>query len=151
MTVTPFHTGLVVRDVDATRQRLSETIGARWASVRTEKRDIWTPSGIRTVEFSGTFTVDGPMHLELIRTVPGSLWEDPSSPFAVHHVGCWSTDIAKDSRRLIESGAPVVAAGGSDPNAPEHFVYHDLGERGYLELLDVAAQPMFTEWWRGRD
>jgi hypothetical protein len=151
MTVTPFHTGLVVRDVDATIQRLSETIGARWTSIRTETRDIWTPDGIRSVEFSGTFTVDGPMRLELIRTVPGSLWEDATSEFAVHHVGCWSTDIAKDSRQLTESGAPVVAAGGNDPNAPEHFVYHDLGERGYLELLDVAAQTMFADWWEGRD
>src|SRR5439155_21547711 len=110
MALEPFHIGIVTTDLATTMTALTKSTGARWSSLHSETRQVWTPQGVGDVRFEGSFTRTGPMHLELIGSVPGTLWSS-TKPGELHHVGYWADDLAVESARLVERGFPVAAAG----------------------------------------
>jgi transposase InsO family protein len=152
-TESAFHTGFVVEDVEAARDHLSNHLRATWTPVEERDMALRGPDGPMTVRLRFTYTTTGPHHLELLGSVPGTVWQasGPGHPgtIAAHHVGLWCSDLAEESRRLAADGAPLLVTYDSGRDEVVGFAYHRLPSGLLLELVDEARRPGFEHWFAG--
>lgn len=59
---------------------------------------------------------DDQYHVEIIQSVPGTLWK-PVAGSGIHHLGYWSDDVAADSAELAADGVDVAATDSVPSNA----------------------------------
>src|SRR5262245_47492025 len=82
-----YHVGMVVPDVDKAMAQWTASAGYRWAPRVDIDVHVIDPAGRpRVIRSTATYSLDGPVHLELLQVRSGTPWEhtDP-----LHHVGYW--------------------------------------------------------------
>lgn len=137
-----FHTGIVVHDIDAAKTEYTNLLGVTWAFQGELEMPVWFPSGSTTISFCYAYTSEGPHRLELVRELPGTLWT-VTGPGQVHHVGYWCDDVAAASTELANRGLTVCAkVGVDDPDTPAPITLYQTKTGAYLEIVDIALQPM---------
>jgi hypothetical protein len=136
-----FHTGIVVHDFDAAQAELGDAVGVTWGPGGEMEVPVFlAEGGARTISFRYAYTEQGPPYLELVRAVPGTLWM-PSGAGQAHHLGYWSPDPSRASRRLHDAGVPRVASVGVSSDDDQPFaVYHQPRAGVYIELIDAALR-----------
>ena len=78
--------------------------GVTWASVQDRPMSVWLPaSGPVVLQLALTYSVEGPVHLELLQGPAGSIWDANDVPGA-HHFGYWSDDVGADTESLLADG-----------------------------------------------
>ena len=109
-----YHTGIRVHDLDAAMVEMGSKLGVTWATVQhSDDRAVWTPeTGLIEVPLTFVYSCEGPQHIELLQSPPGSPWHAGDSP-GVHHVGIWVDDVAAATKRCVTDGWNVAAAGAS--------------------------------------
>jgi Glyoxalase/Bleomycin resistance protein/Dioxygenase superfamily len=140
-----FHVGIVVPDVQAARERLSELFGATWGPiVDTVALELRDGAGRDIVLPNRLCYSTAPPYLELVEEVPGSTWvcNEHSN---LHHIGFFSTAVVADSGGLSRRACPLELAGRAGDVVPAGFAYHRdaLGVR--IELVDVAMRQAMEE------
>lgn len=141
----PFHVGYMVADVDEAMERLSAATGVTWHPPQIFAIDITI--GNERVAFDARFTysVEGPVHLEVAEGPAGTLW-DADLYGGPNHNGYWTDNLAGDVDALTAAGGELVFAGAGDEPGPQGFAMVDVaGSR--LELIDEAMKPMFETWY----
>jgi hypothetical protein len=141
----PWHTGIIVSDVEASMRDFSAATGCRWAVPSTVTPTIWTPHGEIDTTIVYTYSIGDEPRLELVVGEAGTPW-DVQRFGGADHVCYWSDDIARDSAALDDLGFPLVAthAGGEGPRG---FVYHASPVPGMrIELIDRARKPEIEAW-----
>ena len=96
-----FHVGVVVDDLDAALAELTDLFGYRWCDIISVPTPVTLPRGDETLEFTFAYSASVP-RLEVIRAMPGTLWE-PAADSGIHHLGYWSDDVAADSAELVRA------------------------------------------------
>ncbi|MGH3252783.1 MAG: VOC family protein [Trebonia sp.] len=140
-----FHLCLSVGDVEAAKARLGATRAWRWAPVEDWTLDVFLPGGgVAQMEASVTYSVNGPVHVELtrFRAGPEPAGDDLVEP---HHLGYWSADVEATTESLIERGWSLeyqVGAVGGRPIAA--MVRSPAGYR--VELVPVTSRPRVEAW-----
>ncbi len=90
-----FHVGIVVDDFEATLSVLSELFGYEWGEEIRASVPVQLATGELTIDLGFVYSLTVP-RLEIIRSIPGTLWtEAPGS--TLHHLGYWSDDVEADS------------------------------------------------------
>lgn len=143
-----YHTGIRVPDLDAAMAEMGEGLGVTWAEVReTEAQDVWTPAeGLRQVPLRYVYSCEGPQHVELLESSPGSPWHAGDQP-GVHHVGVWVDDVTAETQRCLDLGWQVAAAQASPDDGYGLFTYVVPPSGPIIELVSAAIEPIFEEWW----
>jgi hypothetical protein len=145
-----YHTGIVVTDIEETMAEYERVLGVTWGFSwqalppdTPEETPILTRDGARTIRFQFAYTSEGPHRLELVQTIPDTIWAVPSP--GAHHIGFWSGDIAADSAQLTAAGAPwTVLIGVTEKDERPTAVMHRLPSGLHVELVDRAmASLMF--------
>lgn len=147
-----FHVGVRVVDLDAAMQQIGPALGVRWASpMAFDGQPVWTPErGLEKVPLRFCYSVDPPMHIELLESSGGSVWDASDAPGA-HHVGVWVDDVDAEAERLVSLGWSLAAC-GSDPDADGTrgmFAYCQPPNGLLVELVSREIQPFFEAWWAG--
>ena len=116
-----FHLGVRVVDLDAAMEELGAALDVRWASPRThDAQPIWTPErGFQKVPLRFCYSVEGPLHIELLESSGGSFWDGSDAP-GNHHVGVWVDDVDAETDRLISLGWSLEAC-RNDPNGDDGY------------------------------
>lgn len=144
-----FHLGLVVEDFEATLAELTGAFGYEWCGEIGVTVPVTLPTGDAVLDLNCAYSRTLP-RLEIVRRIPGTLWE-PVAGGGVHHVGFWSDDVAADAAELTGQGFVTEAARTGSGGAPFAFL---RGPSGLLvELVDRVAQPGLETYWghRGGD
>ena len=147
-----FHVGVRVSDLDAAMQQLGPALGVRWAEPRDrDDQPVWTPGGgLERVPLRFCYSVDPPMHIELLESSGGSVWDAGDAP-GTHHIGVWVDDVDAESERLVSLGWSLEAC-RSDPDADgTHgiFAYLQPPTGLLVEVVSREIQPFFEAWWAG--
>jgi catechol 2,3-dioxygenase-like lactoylglutathione lyase family enzyme len=145
-----FHTGVLTPDLDAAIAFYSKTLGLTFAEpYEFDALPIWTPDkGLHSVRNRFTYSIEGPMHLELQRGEPGSFY-DPA-PSRGDHLGFWVADIPATVADLTANGWDVIAAGAAPEDGWGVFTYLRPDGGGMaIEIVSEDLQPVFAKWWRG--
>ncbi|MEU6642844.1 VOC family protein [Saccharomonospora sp. NPDC046836] len=143
-----FHLGIVVDDVEATTAMLSSVFGYEWGPEVGSPTAVTLPGGAAVLDLRCAFSVSVP-RLELVRSVPETLWE-PVAGAGIHHIGFWSDDVAGDSAELARHGYVTEATRTGPDGAP--FFTFQRSETGFrIELVTRAAQAGLEICWTNTD
>jgi Glyoxalase/Bleomycin resistance protein/Dioxygenase superfamily len=134
-----FHTGIVVDDLASARDELDGLLGVSWHSGGADVR-LTTPEGTRTVRTSYALSQEGPHHLELCQSIPGTLWT-ASAPGQAHHLGYWVEDVGAASAALEHQGSVKIASIAIKDGAPPICAYHRTANGLYVEIVALASRP----------
>lgn len=145
-----FHTGVLVPDLDAAMAFYGRTLGLTFAEPYTlTELPVWTPdAGQKAITNRFTFSVEGPLRLELQQGEPGSFFDPAFS--RGDHLGVWVEDVPAEIEELIRDGWDVLAAGASPEAGWGLFAYlTPAGDGIVLELASETLRPAFERWWGG--
>jgi hypothetical protein len=140
-----FHAGIVVDDFDATLGGLTELFGYEWGEEIRATVPVQLPHGEITIDLGFVYSLNLP-RLEIIRSIPGTLWsESPGS--SVHHLGYWSDDVEADSARLVQKGYANEAMGCDAAGRP-YWSYQRSGRGLRIELVSRTIEAAFQNYWK---
>jgi Glyoxalase/Bleomycin resistance protein/Dioxygenase superfamily len=140
-----FHVGLVVADIELAMKTIGENLGIGWASVQQRTQPVRTGAGeVREEPIVFTYSSDGPPHVELIQSTPGSVWE-VTPEGCLHHIGAFVEDVT------VTPTGMSLEFGGGRRETPAGFAYYvsDAGFR--VELVDGSRRGQFDAWFSGGD
>ncbi|MFJ3415694.1 VOC family protein [Streptomyces sp. NPDC086082] len=138
-----FHLGLVVEDFEGALAEFSAAFGYEWCAEIGGAVPLTLQTGNAVLDISCAYSRTVP-RLEIVRRIPGTLWE-PVAGGGVHHVGYWSDDVAADAADLTRQGFVTEAARDGTGGAPFAFL---RGPSGLLvELVDRVARPGLEKLW----
>jgi len=144
-----FHIGIRVADLAAAMDEVGPRCGVTWASVQDRPMAVWLPTeGPVVLQLALTYSVEGPVHLELMQGPVGSIWDGNDVPGA-HHFGYWSDDVRADTEALVADGWTLELAANAPDEGYGRFTYV-RSPQGYLvEPVSIGAKPRFERWWAG--
>jgi hypothetical protein len=139
-----FHVGLVVDDLAAAAAELSAVFGYEWCAETGTAAQVTLPSGDTVLDLKNLYSTSTP-RLELVQSIPGTLWE-PAPGSGVHHLGYWSDDVAEDSAELARHGYETEAV-GRRPDGTPYWAFHRGGTGPRVELVSRELQPLLEQFW----
>jgi hypothetical protein len=128
-----FHTGIVVDDLEAAKLEFGRLFAVTWLEGG-GRVAMQTAEGRSTVETRYAVSAEGPHHLELVQSVPGTLYTANGSQRA-HHVGYWVDDVAAVSQALSASGLTNVVLISFGGDRPPITAYHEAGDGFWIEIV----------------
>jgi Glyoxalase/Bleomycin resistance protein/Dioxygenase superfamily len=154
----PFHTGVIVPDLNVGMGQLSAALGLRWGPIRTMSNHQWTKRhgfGTRTRSFA--FSVDPPL-IEILQVAPRTIWGTPG----IHHFAFWVSDIEREAARIEGLGfvreltSFRLTEGDEarhDPDRTEVIAtYHRQPDSGlFVEMVAESLRPLMLEITRGHE
>lgn len=145
-----FHTGVLTGDLDEAMAFYSRTLGMTFAEpYEFDALPLWTPErGMHHVRNRFTYSIEGPVHLELQGGEAGSFYDPAAS--RGDHVGLWVSDVPAAVASLVADGWEVIAAGAPPEEGYGMFTYLRPSNGGMaIELVSETLQPIFARWFRG--
>jgi hypothetical protein len=139
-----FHLGIVTEDLEASRSQLSTLFGYEWGPEVGGPLTVELPAGETELGLFCAYSVTTP-RIELVRGIPGTLWE-PVDGVGIHHLGYWSDDVAADSAELAAQGF-VTEATRTGPDGRLFFSFQRSTSGLRIELVDRSAQPALQQCW----
>ncbi|MFC5745296.1 VOC family protein [Actinomadura rugatobispora] len=144
----PFHTGLIVDDLDAAMADLGTAMVLKWAPVVRRTGIIHTPAGPQFRDMVITYSKGVGNHIELVEYIDDTAYTFMRGGPA-HHVGFWVDDLEASMAALDALGFPSEAAGAGDDGSVCEFSYHFNRHSGiWIEIVDVASRPALERWAR---
>ncbi len=135
-----FHTGIVVDDLASAKEQLGASLGVTWRDGGAEVR-LTDATGVRTVQTAYALSTSGPHHVELVQSIPGTVWS-VSAPGHAHHLGYWVDDVPSAAAELVRLGSEQVASIANQDGRPPMCTYHRSPSGLYLEIVDRRLRPL---------
>lgn len=141
-----YHHGIVVADLASATAAAARELGLTFTDPWTAAQRIRTRDGVQEVEFTFVYSAEGPVHLELIQQMPGTLWVTEGVA-DVHHLGYWSDDIAGDGEALEAGGMELAFEHEPDEGQASGYRYYRSALGYYVELVHSSMRgPMENLW-----
>jgi lactoylglutathione lyase len=143
-----FHVGALVDDLDAAMADL-DNAGVEWAAPRRiDAMPFWTPeSGSGSAPLRFVYSREGPQHVELLESPPGSPWH-AGERAGIHHVGCWTNDVPAAVGAALDLGWSLVLANAAPEDGFGMLAYVQPSSGLLVEFVSDEFLPSFEEWWR---
>jgi catechol 2,3-dioxygenase-like lactoylglutathione lyase family enzyme len=138
-----YHVGIIVTDIEAASERLTDLLGVTWGPVMHIDRQDYRDAAGNDVVLPTTMRYStGTPCLELIVEVPGTVWVRNEAS-NLHHVGFWVDGLPEQSAALGSAGCPLQLCGRAGGVAPTTFAYHREDELGVrFEMVDASMRDM---------
>ena len=147
----PFHSGIVVADVEEAMAEISAATGMTWHSLQALDLDLLVDGKVVSTTVRFTYSVEGPVQLELADGPPGSFW-DADLYGGLNHLGYWTENLPDDIESLQAGGCELIYGGAGEGGSLEGFAFLVPPAAGLrIELIDVAMRPAFDRWFAGGD
>ena len=145
----PFHSGIVVADVEEAMAEISASTGVTWHSLQSLDLDLLVDGEVVSTSVRFSYTVEGPVQLELADGPKGSFW-DVDLYGGLNHMGYWTDDLHGDIESLMAGGCELTYGGAGENGGIEGFAFLVPPAAGLrIELIDVAMRPAFDRWFAG--
>ena len=147
-----FHVGIRVADLEVAQQELTSSMGVHWTSPAHIPMKAWVPGqGYRKWDLAISFSVEGPVHIELLHGSPGSYWDTCIGGAGLHNIGVLVDDVARANEELVRQGRIVELAGRAPEEGYGSFTY-TRSPAGVLlepETTRAGARERFDRWYAG--
>jgi catechol 2,3-dioxygenase-like lactoylglutathione lyase family enzyme len=135
-----FHTGIVVDDLEAAKEEFGRLLGVTWLEGG-GKVKMHAAGEASTVETRYAVSAAGPHHVELVQSVPGTLYTSNGSGRA-HHIGYWVDDVPAASEALVQTGLTNVVLISFGGGRPPITAYHEASNGFWIELVARSMKPL---------
>lgn len=139
------HVGIVVADLDDAMARLGALLGLRWSPVQEWEVEATGPGGTAVVPVRLTWSLEGPVHTELLAGATGSVWHIDEGE-TLHHLGYWADDVDEASSALTAAGCPLELVGTGRASRANRFAYHRAPSGIRVEVLTAAQRAPMERW-----
>ena len=136
----PSHVGIATVDVQALVASLGPLFGLTFVALPRPAIHHDSPRGPVSPSPAVAWSSEGPLHLEVVETGPGTVYATDRSTY-LHHVGYWSDDLLADVTRCEAEGWTVEATVNDEDGRPSSFAYLSRAGDPWIELIDSANQP----------
>ena len=133
----PSHIGIVAADIDSAMVELGRTWRTSWTVGRDGTVGIpyRVPGGVQTVRFRSAWGARGPLRVELVQSVPRTIWAAKGKTY-LHHLGYAVDDLALEARRLKRMGLQLeLTRAGGRAGSVNGFGYFRFPGGPLIELL----------------
>jgi Glyoxalase/Bleomycin resistance protein/Dioxygenase superfamily len=145
-----YHVGFVVPDLTEGIAAMEAILGVPFtAPMELPMPVVHSSQGKHEITIRYAYSTQ-PAHVELIESVPGTLW-DFDDPDRCHHLGVWTDDVAAESDRLAAMGMPATWWGQDEDTGHRFFSFHRTPFGFYIELVDSVAKPFYPSWFGAAD
>ena len=145
----PFHTGIVVADVEEAMAEISAATGLSWHSLQSLDLDLLIDGEVVSTSVRFSYTVEGPVQLEVADGPKGSFW-DADLYGGLNHMGYWTENLHADIESLQAGRCELIYGGAAEGGGLEGFAFLVPPAAGMrIELIDVAMRPAFDRWFAG--
>jgi catechol 2,3-dioxygenase-like lactoylglutathione lyase family enzyme len=135
------HVGFIVPNLDRAMDQYRDLFGWKWTTPVRVQHELDGPCAAQQ-ELYVAFSAGSPM-VELIEDRPGSLWSGDRG--ALHHLGCWVSDLEDAGRALDQQGFEFCARGRRV--GAKRFAYAIYRRDGFLlEIQDSRFAPGWRAW-----
>ena len=139
------HTGLVCRDIDAAKTRLSETLNVRWVGVKREDWSLVMFGKPVNIPLRIAHASNGQANFELIEAVPDTPWVT-SEELIQHHMCFHSSDSEAVCKQFEARGFERVLGAPGDPQGyfqdPAGLLIEIIGDDLLAYLQDFYQQSL---------
>ena len=136
------HTGLVCRDIDAAKARLSEALNVRWVGVEREDWSLIICGKPVNIPLRIAHASNGQANFELIEAVPDTPWVT-TEDLIQHHMCFHSSDSEAVCRQFEARGYQRLLGAPGDPQGyfqdPAGLLIEIIGD-GLLDYLQGYYQ-----------
>lgn len=144
--MTFFHTGVVVDDLEESMAAMSETLGLSWAPPRTLDTPVWVNGEILPRKIRFTYSLQGPHFVELVHQIDPTAYMGLTGGPRIHHLGFHTDDIraaaaaleargyGRELNAIDDHGELVRASFHYNPRSPGMWI--ELISRELAEDLD---------------
>ena len=136
------HTGLVCRDIDAAKARLSDTLNVRWVGVEREDWSLIMFGKPVNIPLRIAHASNGQANFELVEAVPDTPWVT-SADLIQHHMCFHSADSEAVCEQFEARGFDRVLGAPGDPQGyfqdPAGLLIEIIGD-GLLDYLQGFYQ-----------
>ena len=140
------HTGLVCRDIDTAKSRLSETLNVQWVGVEREPWPLIIFGKMISIPLRIAHASNGQANFELIEAVPDTPWVT-SRDLIQHHMCFHSPDSEVTCKQFEARGFKRVLGAQGDPQGyfqdPAGLLIEIIGDR-LLDYLQGFYQQSLT-------
>jgi hypothetical protein len=144
------HVGLVVDDLEKSMSIMSGLGGFHWADPMTIGGEMTFKGRLLPWQVRVTYSIEGPVHFELIQQIDSTGYETLTDGRLAHHVGFTTASLRADSSRLSELGLAAECGPLGEDSLPVAFVYHLSVARGVLlELMSTEVRAAMQDWVDG--
>jgi hypothetical protein len=149
MSLTLFHTGVVVNDLAAAMDHHSKLLGLEWASPVEHRRTYRGVDRDHDAHLKVSYSMGAGHHVELIEQKEGSVFRSGDA-FRAHHLGFWTDSLEADTASLVANGYRLLFYGFNASGNVYGETFLEPPEGGLLvELLDERRRPDVERWCSG--
>ena len=135
-----FHIGIVVTEMQAGMDDMSRRFGVTFPDARDANVKIRYQGEDQQVGVKFVYSREGPVYIELIEAVPGTVWEK----IGIHHLGVFCDHMEDEIAKLEADGytheAASIGADGSFQGA--QYITNDSGVRLEFQRGEFREQFM---------
>lgn len=139
------HVGMAVHDLDAATAKLGRELGMRWSPPQEWEVHGRGPDGVVRATVRLAWSLEGPVHTELIEGPAGSVWSIDRGE-RLHHLCYGVEDVETASAELDRRGLPVELAGSGDGGTVAGFAYHRRPDGARIELMARSRCAAIERW-----
>lgn len=144
-----FHIGIIVPDMTRGMADIARRFGCafpdpREANVRVRYRGVESQVGVKFA-----YSMQGPPYIELIESVPGTVWEAPAGS-RIHHLGVFCDNIEDEIGKLESEGFTYEAASLGPDGSMQGAQYINSDTLVRLELIRGETRDGFMKMLQTR-
>jgi hypothetical protein len=143
MDLIPYHIGIATNDLDASARALTAALGLSWTDPNAGDTLMHDAGGRPQMQPVSRSSREGPIHLDLIKGWPGTLWEAPAP--VIHHLAYRTDDLPGDVARLEAAGWRLEITMADADGRPSVFAYVVRGDGARLELVESATYEAYID------
>ncbi len=137
----PFHVGIATPDVELLMQTLGPVMHLTWVDLPRPPVQHDTPNGPTRPSSRVVWSSEGPMHVELVRSELGTIYE-PDRGTHLHHVGYWVDDMRASVAAAEAAGWTLEVTTRDQDGRPRAFAYLSRPGTTWIELVDAAQRDV---------
>jgi hypothetical protein len=150
----PFHVGILVTDIHQAISKFESLLGVHFHTPRLMPyvRTIAGRPGPEHLSMWATYSIEGPMYLELCQSLdgdPGGTHDLSLGGERLHHIGAWAPNIDEQQRQVLSGGDVRVETEIRFADGPLRAWFPDPASVSGLriEFIDAGLEPNFL-WFR---
>jgi hypothetical protein len=147
MDQTPFHIGITTNDLETSMRTMSAALGLSWTTPNSDGVLMHDVDGRAQVQPVSCSSREGPVHIDLIKGEPGSLW-DAAAP-GIHHLAYRTDDLPGDVGELERAGWRLQITLPDPEGRPSVFAYLVRDNDVRVELVEDAVYDDYISFVTG--
>src|SRR6267142_5989749 len=149
--ITPFHVGILVADLEGAIKRFSDVFGIKFGPV--QEMIVNAHGGVEgKVKMKVAYSTQGPFYIELIEGSYGDSLFSLKNGEGVHHLGVWSEDFPSYQERETGNKLPAATKLNYMPGDPQHWFSNPADLCGTrIEFIGNKMRRGIEAWIQGED